>query len=727
VTAQTGGWSAGLILASWLAPAALGQDMSKKMEDHVRRATVMVLMEIPGTRQGGSGTGEFINNNGLVLTNNHVVDPNHGKTIEERAKNFGRITLPKYQVVVDSGTERERVLPATLLHQSESGDMALLQVEDENGQPLSTPHYLSFVPEGWLAEDNKVWIFGFPGGTQRGMEVAITVGLITKLTDATSGAITYVETDATVHPGNSGGPVVDVAGRLVGVATHKRFGRGEKDRSGAVPSPLVQQFILTGFDEGRIPKPTDVLPLVSVFTDHNGIVEFPTYPRAADEATVHWQDGNIRRGKPASPAITTDTALGKFDVPLDRAAYLFVRDDQAVLVMDGGDKLAFPIGRLSLPVEFNGQQEQIRLADLNVIAFGRPGQPVSFPSGVGAVVQADGCRLGLAEIEGRVAVGGASYDLPEVARIESDKGRRRTLHTAKGERVQGELGGKAISGRVVWLSEPLSISLASVDHVAVRPQQWAFVNAGGRRLIDRLDIEGEDLAEIARLLDGPSWEAAGPKLKQAEQTGRRSREAKQQLKLFAAVHRLRSGDLPGAREEFDKLARKSDPAAGAAQCYATVLQHNADGTFLGVPLTEPDAIWRASSQAAGEMLADLDERITRLDQLPYRKKARELEQLEKDIDTANRLEIGIAQSKLMQLLEKSYFAHIEGYEEIRQEYSETVQEHNRARLRRQQQKTERKLKSMEGKLKKTSEEIGRIYARLLEESVGFAVEPPKFD
>lgn len=500
--------------------------------------------------------------------------------------------------------------------------------------------------------------------------MAITTGLVTNLIRTPSGALTYVETDATAHPGNSGGPVVDVGGRLYGVCTHKRFGRGEKDRSGAVPASLVQRFILSGFQEGRIPETADLLPLVGIFTDHNGLVEFPTYHRVADEVVVHWRNGNVRRGLLKDERLEAPTVLGDFDVLLAQAAYLFVRDRQAVLIMDGGDRLAFPVKRAALAVEFAGRQEKVPLQNLELIAFPRRTRVVDHPSTDGVIVMSQGSRLGLSAVQGTLSIAGGRYPLEAIVAIEPGDQGRATVRTAKGERIEGLLRKQSIQAHTVWSSQPVAVTLGSDQQVTVRPVQWMYVNARGRRLSDRLDLPADDVGKIAALLDSPDWQQATQLLEQADQVKRRSSESKRQLRLCHAIYKLRSGDLDTARPEFVKLGRKQDAVGWVAQCYASVLTQYPDGKFTRTALTEPDTFWRASSQVARQALAEVDTGLDGLDKLAYRKRAKALKRLEQQIDTANRLEIGIAQSKLMQLLEKAYFAHIEGYEQMRADYKE---------------------------------------------------------
>ena len=707
--------------------AALASDMSDAAAEHVQRATVMVLMRMPGTKQGGSGTGSFLNANGLVVTNNHVVDPNHGKSTEERAKDFRKITTPEYQVIVNCGTDSEQALPAKLLHQSESADLALLQVETESGEAWHSKHYLDFVPQETLAESVMTWVFGYPGGLSRGKDIVITPGLITDLIKTPSQAITYIETDATVNPGNSGGPMVDVAGRLVGVATHKRFGDGTKDRSGAVPPLIVKQFIAKGFRESRMPSSVDVLPFVNIFTNHNGIVEFPTFLRNDEESVVHFLDGTVQRGQPKTRVLKIETALGSMDVPMSRVAYLIVRTYGIVVIMDGGDKLAVLDDDFTIAMEFAGQTSRIKSSEFSVMALGKPKEPVKYPQGLGVVLQADGNRLGLADIHGTIKVSGTNHTLDQLVSVTTSDGRDHLVQTLSGERVIAKLGRSKFKAETCWSSEPLNLALGQTKRASLRPVDWSMINARGRRLGQQLELADEDIAQIADIIEGPSWEKAKALIDTAKEQRKRSRDGKQQLKLMSALLDVRAGRFDKASKSLGKLGRRRDPAGRVAQGFASLLARHPDGKYAGISLSEPDAIWRASSEEANKALAGIDERIEALAEMDYFKQAKELSALEKELDTINRLEIGCAQNTLMGLLEQSYFAHIAGYNGMRLEYNETVAEHNRQRNRTQQHKFRNKLKSIEGKLKKTRREIERLYDRLRTESIGFSVAPPALE
>ena len=723
-------WPLMVALAGLLASSVAAEDMPRAVSERVRRATVLVITEIPGTKEGGSGTGEFINNNGLLITNNHVVDPNHGKSREERAKTFHKITLPKYHVIVDSGTRVKKEYEAELIFQSEPTDLALLQLKkDSKERGPQTPCFLRFCPEGGLREGLKVWVFGFPGGLSRDDKVATTGGLVTELLRSQSGLVHYVESDATVHPGNSGGPFVDASGYLVGVATHKRFSEGEKDRSGAVPIHLVEDFLRTAFYEDRVPRTVNVLPFIDIFTDQDGVVEFPAYPRDSTDSTIYYRSGNqVRRGEILAQTLPVTTELGRIKVDLGKAAYLFVGERVATLIMDGGDYLTFPYGGTGkLPVDLAGNKRNLALDKIDRIAFPRPEGVVKYPQAEGVVLEADGTRLGLSQIQGAVSISGSTFPLPNVASIESEDKGRQVLATADGQRLPGKVGGDPIRARTVWASEPIALSLAAVTRATVRPVDWTYVNAKGRRLIDRLELDDEDLGRIAVLLDSPGWREGLPLLEQAAKARGRDRKSKRNLKLMQGVAQWRAGEYEAARSVLKRLKSGRDQVRWIAESYQMLLDEHPDHNFRGQPLSEPDVAWRASTYKARAVLHDARRRYEQALELEYDKNAKELKDLEGELEAANRLELGVAQSLLMEVLRAQAEAHWQGYSQMAAEYNELVQMHNRQRHRAQQHKFARKLRSLEKKLRLAEKEGLRVYQRYSADVTGFRVEPPKFE
>lgn len=138
-----------------------------------------------------AGTGIILDTEGLILTNNHVVA---GSTAI-------RVYLP-------DGQE----LPATLVRAIESPDLALLRIEPGTGEHLKP---MTWDPAERPALGQTVIAIGFALGIEG--EPSVTRGIVSANRMVNGGR--FVQTDASVNHGNSGGPLVDVTGAAVGVIT----------------------------------------------------------------------------------------------------------------------------------------------------------------------------------------------------------------------------------------------------------------------------------------------------------------------------------------------------------------------------------------------------------------------------------------------------------------------------------------------------------------------------
>jgi len=221
---------------------AFAQDsISPKTLAAIKRATVFVKVDVQGLSASGSGFVIKVDgDSALVVTNHHVIEPKvqvevSPRTIgpKGRRRPFGSpippgltprsmiLTLKNASVslVFDSGTKNERSVKAEVLAVDPERDLAVLRVKDVKDLPA--PIDLAKAPE--LAETLPVYTFGFPFGkvlaTGKG-HPAITIGkaAISSLRENDDGELALVQIDGALNPGNSGGPIVDVQGRLVGVA-----------------------------------------------------------------------------------------------------------------------------------------------------------------------------------------------------------------------------------------------------------------------------------------------------------------------------------------------------------------------------------------------------------------------------------------------------------------------------------------------------------------------------
>jgi serine protease Do len=147
----------------------------------------------------GTGSGFIIHANGLILTNYHVIE------------NSTRIDVQLYN--------GERTT-AKVLGQDPVGDLALLQID--------TDHPLPVAPLG-SSTTLKVGEFVVAIGSPFGFEHTITFGIVSgkKRRLLRSGVVGgFIQTDASINTGNSGGPLVNMYGEVVGVNT-ATVGRGE--------------------------------------------------------------------------------------------------------------------------------------------------------------------------------------------------------------------------------------------------------------------------------------------------------------------------------------------------------------------------------------------------------------------------------------------------------------------------------------------------------------------
>lgn len=174
-------------------PAALAE----RPPDSVAGIASNVLSSVVSvTVEEGAGSGFVISADGYILTNNHVV---------ASADGGGTIEVGFYD-----GT----TMPAVIVGRSPSYDLAVLQVERTDLTPAR------------LGESADV-VVGDPViaiGSPLGLESTVTSGIVSALDRPVSAGgegetsfINALQTDAAINPGNSGGPLVDAAGRVVGV------------------------------------------------------------------------------------------------------------------------------------------------------------------------------------------------------------------------------------------------------------------------------------------------------------------------------------------------------------------------------------------------------------------------------------------------------------------------------------------------------------------------------
>jgi serine protease Do len=202
------------------------------------------LEESPG-RTGGSigqrrvvGSGFVIDPEGYIMTNAHVVSG--AQRIE--------VVLPPPDAdgsLASALSGKVTILPARIVGQTREIDLALLKVDGAELPALPLAAYRN------LRQGETVFAFGSP----QGLRNTVTHGLVSAVArqvDPDSPLI-YIQTDAPVNPGNSGGPLVNVDGEVVGMNTFILSQSGGNEGLGfAIPCATVRTVYRQLRQYGRV-------------------------------------------------------------------------------------------------------------------------------------------------------------------------------------------------------------------------------------------------------------------------------------------------------------------------------------------------------------------------------------------------------------------------------------------------------------------------------------------
>jgi S1-C subfamily serine protease len=171
--------------------------------NRVKQSTVYMKVDM-GDGGSGEGSGFFAMAPGIVMTNAHVV----GMLRPESP-------APKHiEVVIHSGEAGERSMTGTVVSVDRSSDLAVVRVPDAPDLPPPLPVQNA----RHVSEVQKVYIYGFPFGAQLGKNITVSESSISSIRRDRFGTITKIQVNGGMHPGNSGGPVVDARGHVVGVS-----------------------------------------------------------------------------------------------------------------------------------------------------------------------------------------------------------------------------------------------------------------------------------------------------------------------------------------------------------------------------------------------------------------------------------------------------------------------------------------------------------------------------
>ncbi|MDB5308600.1 MAG: trypsin-like serine protease with C-terminal domain [Gemmataceae bacterium] len=273
---------------------AAGGDLSRDLEEKTKRATTFIRVDVGGKTATGSG---FIlkanGDTGYIVTNFHVIagpedepppqanpgPPNGpggppgfpgrppgfpgrppgfpgrppgfpGRPPSFRPPNFRppgfpggpgagpaqsepAKAKPRVTVILNSGTPEEQSISAEVVAVDDEADLATLRITGVRNLPAA----IDMSQEAPVAETMPVFIFGFPGGVR---VVDVKKGSISQLRRDQNNELNDVQINGEIIPGNSGGPVVDAQGRLVGIAVSTVRG---KNVGFAIPTAQLNHML----------------------------------------------------------------------------------------------------------------------------------------------------------------------------------------------------------------------------------------------------------------------------------------------------------------------------------------------------------------------------------------------------------------------------------------------------------------------------------------------------
>jgi len=221
------------------------RDLPEHQNTAIVRATERVLPTVVGItnkalvqdmfdgrsilRERASGTGVIIDAEGHIVTNNHVIE---GAT--------------ELRVTLGDGLE----YPARLIGSDAATDLAVIKIEKDN---LPVAH---FGDSNDLAVGEGAIAIGNPLGLT--FSQTVTVGVISakqRIVTINEHNFTFIQTDAAINNGNSGGPLVNLKGEVIGINTAKIKIPGVEGMGFAIPANTVKNITRDLIIHGRIIRP----------------------------------------------------------------------------------------------------------------------------------------------------------------------------------------------------------------------------------------------------------------------------------------------------------------------------------------------------------------------------------------------------------------------------------------------------------------------------------------
>jgi S1-C subfamily serine protease len=301
-------------------------NINTKFESHDR----FFMFSVPGQ---GSGSGSVIDRKGHVLTNYHVVED-----------------AEQIQVTLNGG----QIYDAELVGYDTENDIAVLKID----APADQLFPIVFGRSDQLKVGQRVYALGNPFG----LEGTITTGIISNLNRTLPSRVrdrelqSIIQTDAALNPGNSGGPLLDTSGRMIGMNVAIASKSGQNAGLGfAIPVNRIARYVPELVQNGRVTRPDIGIVRINETDQGLQIVQLNEGGPAELAGLRGWR--RVRRQVTRGPMTFTSAAWDT-----SQADYILEVDGEAV---KSGDALIEKIerhrpgDRISLTIIRDGQSRQV--------------------------------------------------------------------------------------------------------------------------------------------------------------------------------------------------------------------------------------------------------------------------------------------------------------------------------------------------------------------------------
>lgn len=236
------------------APAVVsGPDRIVSVAEEARRAVVTVHTE------DGQGSGFVIHPDGYVVTNQHVVEDFEAVAIQ-----------------IANG----EIIPADVVAADKFADIAVVKME----MPL--PYLVKWGDSDKLKLGQTVMAIGSPEGYRNTVTVGVVSGIgrneVDEMDDTIYNMENLVQTDAAINSGNSGGPLVDLDGNVIGVNVMKIVAEGIEGFGFAIPANIAKIIVDEMITTGDFSRPFIGIAYTDIYLDEEIIdaYDFPVFSGA---------------------------------------------------------------------------------------------------------------------------------------------------------------------------------------------------------------------------------------------------------------------------------------------------------------------------------------------------------------------------------------------------------------------------------------------------------------